>query len=235
MQDNHDRLDVVKRKGGMHIIYITGAHGSIRFSDLQTHLTVTDPTISTRLEEQVEAGLLVRTFFDEMPPRVEYSLTPMAEELFGHLSALFEWAAQWTETGRPLDRLETHQQGHSRACVCCETAAVSETDVNDEGDETTWYRTVEGLINVLGKTYAMGVVVQVGEAGPIRYSEIKDRLDITTDAAVSTRLDQLQEAGFLDRRSYNQVPPRVEYSLTPAGQELAERLRPLLEWAERDS
>lgn len=233
MPDDTSIFDVVKRKGAMHVIYITGAHQNVRFTVLESHLSVSEPTIATRLDELEEADLLDRTFYDEMPPRVEYSLPSAAEELYGHLSPLFEWAAVRAETGPTPKQRENPKRGQSQACVYCETANGSGTD--GDGDDTPWYRSVDGLINVLGKTYAMGVVAQVGEAGPIRYSEIKDRLDITTDAAVSTRLDQLQEAGLLDRRSYNQVPPRVEYSLTPAGQELAEHLRPLLEWAEHNS
>lgn len=228
MENNQAVFDVVTRKGALHIIYITGAHEGVRFKDLKTHLTVTDPTISTRLEElRQEGGLIFREFFDEMPPRVEYTLTPKGKELYEHLSTLFVWAADQTEKG---PQSSDQQQEPSRPCVCCERADT----VRSDGD-TAWHKTVDGLIDMVAKTYAMEIIGLLGAEGPIRYSGIKDQLDITTDRAVTSRLGSLQEAGLADRRRYNEVPPRVEYSLTSAGHELAERLRPLLEWADRDT
>lgn len=42
---------------------------------------------------------------------------------------------------------------------------------------------------------------------------------------------ELVEEGLIERRSFDKIPPRVEYSLTPRGRELEERLRPL--WSGR--
>lgn len=94
MSEGHPGFEAVWRKGALHIIYLTGTNATIRFRDLKDQLTISDPTISTRLDELEEAGLLRRTFFDEMPPRVEYSLTPAGEELYDLLIPLFEWAAE---------------------------------------------------------------------------------------------------------------------------------------------
>lgn len=94
MSEGHPGFEAVWRKGALHIIYLTGTNETIRFRDLKDQLTISDPTISTRLDELEEAGLLRRTFFDEMPPRVEYSLTPAGEELYDLLIPLFEWAAE---------------------------------------------------------------------------------------------------------------------------------------------
>lgn len=227
MGNDQPVFDVTKRKGAMPIIYISGVHEGVRYKDLQTHLTVSDPTISRRLEELDEVGLLERTSHDEIPPRVECSLTPLAEKLYGPLSELFEWAAERAETGHAPGQRNNHQQEQSQTCVYCDTANGSETD--DDREALPW-QTVDDLMIMVAKTHAMGIVVQVGVEEPIRYNEIKDRLDITTDTAISTRLDELQEAGLMDRRRYDEIPPRVEYSLTPTGHELAACLRPILEW-----
>ncbi|MDY7082317.1 MAG: winged helix-turn-helix transcriptional regulator, partial [Halobacteria archaeon] len=40
------------------------------------------------------------------------------------------------------------------------------------------------------------------------------------------------EAGLLERKQYDEIPPRVEYGLTHEGRELREFLEPLLEWAD---
>jgi DNA-binding HxlR family transcriptional regulator len=43
------------------------------------------------------------------------------------------------------------------------------------------------------------------------------------------RLHELEKGGVLERRSYNEIPPRVEYNLTAKGQELAESVIDLLQ------
>ncbi len=44
------------------------------------------------------------------------------------------------------------------------------------------------------------------------------------------RLQELEKGGILERHSYNEIPPRVEYNLTPKGQELVESIIGLLQW-----
>lgn len=218
------------RKGAMKIIYITGAHGSARYTDLQTHLTVSDPTIGKRLNELVEANLLVRTFDEELAPRVDYSLSAKAEEVYEPLAKLFDWASERAETDqKPNTESSTHEQ--ARTCVCCRTS--SESGTSRDRDDVDWFHTVHGLIEVISKTYAMRTISYLREEEPARYSELRDWLEATSNTALSTRLDELEEAGLLTRRSYDEVPPHVEYSLTQDGHELADRVEPVLEWAEQ--
>lgn len=63
-----------------------------------------------------------------------------------------------------------------------------------------------------------------------REISLPDTDDADTWFLVSRRLDEL-EAGLLVREQYDEIPPRVEYSLTRRGEELAHRLHPLLKWA----
>jgi DNA-binding HxlR family transcriptional regulator len=77
----------------------------------------------------------------------------------------------------------------------------------------------------------MQIMGLLGVAGPTRYGEIEERLAATSTSTLSDRLDELTDADLIERRSFDEVPPHVEYSLTPRGRELEERLQPLLEWA----
>lgn len=75
--------------------------GPRRFVNLQRTL----PGISTeqlrmRLNQMVEAGLLTRTRYREVPPRVDYELTDMGRDLAPVLGALARWAWAW-EWGAP--------------------------------------------------------------------------------------------------------------------------------------
>jgi DNA-binding HxlR family transcriptional regulator len=83
----------------------------------------------------------------------------------------------------------------------------------------------------ISKKYALQVVGLLGAHGPTCYGELEDRIGATSSSLLSERLDELAEKGLIERRSFDEMPPRVEYSLTPRGRELETRIQPLLEWA----
>lgn len=86
-------VDTLSEKYAMRIVNLVAAHGGLRFQDLESHLeSASTSTLSNRLEELVEAGLLTRTQYDEVPPRVEYELTDDSDELRERLEPLLEWA-----------------------------------------------------------------------------------------------------------------------------------------------
>jgi DNA-binding HxlR family transcriptional regulator len=77
----------------MQLITVIGAHGALRFSDLEAHLsTASTSTLSARLDELVETGIVTRTQYNEIPPRVEYELTETGDQLRARLEPLLEWA-----------------------------------------------------------------------------------------------------------------------------------------------
>ena len=51
----------------------------------------------------------------------------------------------------------------------------------------------------------------------LRYSEIRKEMYNITDSVLAATLKDLIEAGIIDRKSYDEIPPRVEYSLTEKG------------------
>ena len=57
------------------------SEGKQRFSNLQRSLGVSPRVLSTRLDELEEDGVLIRTCFAEVPPRVEYALTEKGQAL----------------------------------------------------------------------------------------------------------------------------------------------------------
>jgi DNA-binding HxlR family transcriptional regulator len=68
--------------------------------------------------------------------------------------------------------------------------------------------------------------------GPIRFSELKTRLDVSS-ATLSARLSELVEVGFVERTSYDEIPPRVEYTGTESLKEFKPIFGHLVDWAER--
>ncbi len=63
-----------------------------RFVDLQDRLHLSPNTLSERLRELVDAGLLTRTAYNEIPPRVDYAATEKALALAPVFVSLTEWA-----------------------------------------------------------------------------------------------------------------------------------------------
>lgn len=62
-----------------------------------------------------------------------------------------------------------------------------------------------------------GLVIATLEEGPLRFSEIGDRLRAIGDRMLSLRLKELESAGLVERRVISGPPLRVEYELTEAG------------------
>jgi len=68
--------------------------------------------------------------------------------------------------------------------------------------------------------------------GTQRFSELRRKVNGVSEKMLAQTLRWLQEDGFVDRRSFNTVPPHVEYSLTPLGREVAQRVESLADWIE---
>lgn len=99
-------------------------------------------------------------------------------------------------------------------------------------DSVTCYCPVSGLMETLGRKYALQLVCIVGAHGTARFSEIEAHLPGASTSTLSARLGELTERGIVSRTQYDEIPPRVEYELTDAGEALQERLEPLLAWVE---
>ncbi|WP_018257371.1 winged helix-turn-helix transcriptional regulator [Halomicrobium katesii] len=98
----------------------------------------------------------------------------------------------------------------------------------------TCYCPLTGVIDTLGQKYAMQLVSIIGAHDSLRFVEIEEHLPTASTSPISKRLDEFAEAGLISRTQYNELPPRVEYSLTDDGYEVRTRLEPLLEWASTD-
>jgi DNA-binding HxlR family transcriptional regulator len=66
--------------------------------------------------------------------------------------------------------------------------------------------------------------------GPNRYGELKRAVRGVSDKMLIQQLKELDADGIVARRDYREVPPRVDYTLTPLGHSLAEALAPLCNW-----
>ncbi|MET3663781.1 helix-turn-helix domain-containing protein [Caulobacter sp. 1776] len=82
-------------------------------------------------------------------------------------------------------------------------------------------------------TSRWGVLVLMAlETGTRRFSALRRGVGGVSERMLAQTLQQLEADGFVRRVAYEVVPPHVEYSLTPLGLEVAERVRGLADWIE---
>jgi len=80
-------------------------------------------------------------------------------------------------------------------------------------------------------TSSWGLLVLVAlRDGTRRFSELRRRVNGVSERMLAQTLQQLEAHRLVERRSYPVVPPHVEYSLTPLGQEAAAKVEDLIEW-----
>ncbi|ODP32249.1 HxlR family transcriptional regulator [Pandoraea sp. ISTKB] len=86
------------------------------------------------------------------------------------------------------------------------------------------------ILTHAGNRWSLGVVHALGVAGTLRHAEIARRLDGVTQRMLTRTLRQLERDGLISRHDYREVPPRVEYQLTPLGRGLLAGMVPLWRW-----
>ena len=72
------------------------------------------------------------------------------------------------------------------------------------------------------------------EFQPVRFNEMRRYLGTVTDKTLSRALKELEADRLILRQAYPQIPPRVEYSLTPRGMSLMKVLDQLCIWGEEN-
>lgn len=110
----------------------------------------------------------------------------------------------------PMYKNECSFEGYNAAILMKETAKIRKL-ITKRG-------TIEMLIPLCCSTQ------------PVRYKEFRKLLKGFSSKTLARRLKELEEAKILERLAYNEIPPRVEYSLTSRGQELVESVINLMQW-----
>lgn len=89
-----DILNHVGNKWSLYIIHALGIDGRMRFSNLQKHINGISQKMLTKCVRELERdGLISRTVYPEVPPRVEYELTSLGRGLLVQVTPLWFWIA----------------------------------------------------------------------------------------------------------------------------------------------
>ncbi len=95
-------VDLVFSRWTTPILWKLNEHGRLRFLDLQKHIgPITSKVLTQRLRQMERDGLVVRTHYAEIPPRVEYEISALGKSLAPVFAALVNWS------GKHLDEVQT--------------------------------------------------------------------------------------------------------------------------------
>ena len=85
---------------------------------------------------------------------------------------------------------------------------------------------------ILSGKWKILILWYVAAYGVQRFGELLRRLEGVTHSTLTRQLRELEQDGFLRRKVYEQVPLRVEYTLTPLGESFAPLLHAMLQWSQ---
>lgn len=85
-------------------------------------------------------------------------------------------------------------------------------------------------IELIGRRWN-GVILQNLLGGPLRFSQLRERIPGVTDAMLSQRLKELENAAIVNREVSTGRPIEIRYGLTPVGQELGPVLTAVATWS----
>lgn len=87
-------------------------------------------------------------------------------------------------------------------------------------------------LTIFGGKWKSRIICVLAAKETLRYSEIRKEMFNITDAVLAATLKDLIANGIVDRRSYDEIPPRVEYSLTDKGKSVVPILQSICQWAD---
>ncbi|MBU3097781.1 helix-turn-helix transcriptional regulator [Clostridium sp. DSM 17811] len=83
----------------------------------------------------------------------------------------------------------------------------------------------------MGGKWKIRLIWELYEADYVRFNQLKRQLNGITDMMLSKILKELVKEDIVKRVQYNEIPPHVEYSLTPNGLNLVNALNEVIKWS----
>ena len=93
---------------------------------------------------------------------------------------------------------------------------------------------IRNVVARFGDKWSLLVLLVINGKGVVRFNELGRLIPDISTRVLSTTLKTLETDGLIDRKVYAQVPPKVEYTLTPTGESLIPLIMQLTEWAQNN-
>lgn len=88
-------------------------------------------------------------------------------------------------------------------------------------------------LDIFGGRWKSRILCMLDQFDSVRYSALKAEMQNITDAVLSAMLKELVRTDMIVRRSYDEIPPRVEYSLTEKGRSVIPILHGICRWSKQ--
>ncbi|AOM83836.1 Transcriptional regulator, HxlR family [Salisediminibacterium beveridgei] len=92
---------------------------------------------------------------------------------------------------------------------------------------------VDNALGILVGKWKPIILLHLLKEGTQRFSELKRSIPGITQKMLTNQLRELEEEDIVERKVYPQVPPKVEYTITPYGQSLRPILDAMHEWGQK--
>lgn len=96
--------------------------------------------------------------------------------------------------------------------------------------ESSYQCPLEYVLEVFGSKWSSRIYCLIVKEGPIRYGDFRNRLAGISDPVLSATLKSLIRHGIIERKSYDEMPVRVEYCITEKGTSAIPVLEGLCRW-----
>lgn len=106
--------------------------------------------------------------------------------------------------------------------------------VTNYSDDPEVNRLVNETIGRVADRWTFLLIEALEEGGTVRFSALARAVPGISQKMLTQTLRAMERDGLISRTVHAEVPPRVEYALTPVGHELAEAFCPVWTWAERN-
>jgi DNA-binding HxlR family transcriptional regulator len=87
------------------------------------------------------------------------------------------------------------------------------------------------MLDWMGDRWSVHILFLLDTEGALRFGELRRRAHGISQRMLTVTLRRLERDGFVHRTVYPEVPPRVEYALTPLGETIREIVRALVHWS----
>src|SRR5689334_19946517 len=91
---------------------------------------------------------------------------------------------------------------------------------------------VARTLDLIGERWTILILRDLFLQGPRRYQDLQDSLAGVAPNTLSGRLKEMEENGLIERKLYNERPPRLEYHLTAKGRSLGPVMKALRAWGQ---
>jgi DNA-binding HxlR family transcriptional regulator len=92
---------------------------------------------------------------------------------------------------------------------------------------------ISNIWELLGRRWSLLILRNLCNKEVIRFNELKRALPGISSTVLSNRLLELEREGLISKKIYLEIPPKVEYRITPQAKELESILNQLGKWANR--